>query len=281
MKSLKKKRFIIVLLLLVSTIAVGSILSSLRSSAASVQNKIEDTLDRLGVTDAVSVGANHNVDERLNEYLLYTSASTGTGYFFESEYGQLVQVWDASMMGVETPENEISVMSVMGVEDLESVALEYAAACVGSDLIADLEIRQSHNAGYGYVYTVVEKYDGIETGTVVVVTCDNQGKIISCEVTIGNLFEKNEDGNITSKNGMALIEANAAKDTMYNAMTQEAGDLVAELQWEDTVCELRANGEKMYYFIRIFFKDDNGTERAFSGNVDAYTGEILVSALSK
>lgn len=247
------------------------------------EKRIADTLSRLGVADAKLVEADN--DPKLGDEgsLLYTSDATQMGYYFDPDSGVLTDIFSYNILGgtyrKQAAASPAPIPVTYSSESREELLLEYARSCVGDNLFGTLELRVDQDQGELHQYTVTESYDGIKTGTTVLISITADGQITMVNVTIGHVFEKAADGRWILAAGDDLIGEDAAIAVARTGLN--ALDLNIRSVSDDATCKLDAAEDMLVYTIYISFTDENGREREYRAAVNAHTGELWREAVTR
>lgn len=278
---ISRKTLILICAILLSTAIFLSLGN--RTSAYSPQDMIRTTLSSLGITDAAFAEKVNDPGGSNEDRLLYTSSATQMGYYFDPNTGALTDIFHFSIMGdsYEAEASTFTALSSMQVsaEHRETDLLAYAESCIGEALIGELHIEPLQNIEQSQHYTVIETYDGIETGTGVFFSCDPSGQITMCNITIGQVFQRSDDGTQVIANGEALIGEEAAVEIARAGL--EAMEINTKTISDDATCELTAAEDLLIYTVRIRFTDGSDNVREYLAGVNAHTGELWREAISK
>lgn len=159
------------------------------------------TLQKLGVTDAVLVEKADDPRPSTGDYLLYTSDEKQYGYFFDMESGRLIRVEHYSLLELESTESAGLEVQALEGEDRYEMLLEFAGACLSPDLIGELKLENTNGEdGKIDIYSITEYYNGFPTGSSVSVNYMD-GVIHSSLITTGSIFSRDAQGNIVLTNG--------------------------------------------------------------------------------
>ena len=102
--------------------------------------------------------------------------------------------------------------------------------------------------------------------------------MISVNVAIGSVFEKNADGSYSIVDGGELIGEEAAVEAARAGLEVLLDPpYISEL----ASCRLDAAEDKLVYTVEIPFTDENDLSRIYSAAVIAQTGELWREAVSK
>lgn len=233
------------------------------ASAANTQELISGTLQKLGASDARAVDADDA------DCLVYVSADGGMSYYFNAETAALEKIMNDSIETMELEQESMALEPGM----LRNAALEFAADCIDYQLIGELFVTAETVSGDTTTYEIVEKYNGIPTGTKVGLVYRNDGVLFGCAPHYGTVFVKKADGKVSLVKGDNFIgEA--------EAINRAADALSAELDFEiddraAIVVEMDALGGELYYSVMIENADQNNLSRVYNIQIDAYSGEVL------
>lgn len=282
MKTLISRKTLILICALLISVAIF-LSTGNRTSAFSPQDKIVDTLSNLGIADAEFAETAKDPGGSQEDRLLYTSASSQMGYYFHPDTGALTDIFNFSIMG-DSYETEASIVTALSpmqasAEHRETDLLAYAESCIGEALIGELHIEPTQNIEQPRHYIVIETYDGIETGTSVFFTCDPSGQITMCNITIGQVFQRSDDGTQVIANGETLIGEEAAVEIARAGL--QAMEIDTKTISDDATCELTAAEDLLIYTVRISFTDGSDNVREYLAGVNAHTGELWREGISK
>lgn len=282
----RKNRIILICLLLCSILLfqwgcqfIG------RTSAFSAQEQIRQTFEALGIDDAVLLeesspfAAPLSVDDE--QYLVYHSDSALMRYCFTPDSGQLAEIWHDSFfdkdLGMEDLCRDDS--PALPEAELEELLLDFAARCITSHQIGELRIARKYDRGIRfYNYVVAEQYQGIETGTLVSITFIDDGTITNAGITIGSVFQTDDNGHVTPANPDPMIGEEAAIEYAMRAMAEDLPEEVDAAMSDKITCELRAEGPILAYYVTVPYLDSNGWELEYRVLLEAYTGEVVLSS---
>lgn len=279
----KRMRFIAVAVCLCVLAAVGLGIAMRNVPEVSAASYVAtQTLQVLGVTDAVFVEKADDPRPSTGDYLLYTSDEKQYGYFFDVESGRLNRVEHYSLLGLSsTATAELEVQSLEG-EDRYEMLLDFAAACLSPDLIGELKLENT-NGEDGKIdsYSITEYYNGFPTGSCVRVNYMD-GMIYSSQITTGSIFTKDAQGNIVLTNGDDWMEADQTVEIALAYIQENGAKKVQTVKTEEAVCsEIQAFGNELSYWVEVPFVDQQGYERTYGFRINAYTGEIIRATLSR
>lgn len=245
------------------------------------QDRINATLSALGVTDAEFAEQVHAPESHRDGCLLYLSDITKMGYFFDPDTGTPVSILRFDLLDSPYRENDpiASTPMMLPAENREEALLRYATDLIGEALIGELHIEPTQNIEQPRHYIVIETYDGIETGTSVFFTCDPSGQITMCNITIGQVFQRSDDGTQVIANGETLIGEEAAVEIARAGL--QAMEIDTKTISDDATCELTAAEDLLIYTVRIRFTDGSDNVREYLAGVNAHTGELWREGISK
>ena len=239
------------------------------------EERIANTFSSLGVTDAVFVEQVSDPGRSKDGCLLYTSDATQMGYYFDPDSGTLKSIHHYSRMDPSYSEgvSSDSALAPMQVSssNLESELIAYAKACIGDDRIGTLQLKRVQDMGMLHRYTVVEIYDGYETGTTVTFSCDSSGRINTCSVAIGSVFTGGPSGTYVFTAGGEPISEEAAIEAARNALAA-----LMDPAWisGQASCELSAAQDALIYTVTMDYTDKDGQTRNYLATINAHTGEV-------
>ena len=275
---MKKQICLSVFVLILAALLLASCAGQ-RSSTP--QDRINATLSALGVTDAEFAEQVHAPESHRDGCLLYLSDITKMGYFFDPDTGTPVSILRFDLLDSPYRKNDpiASTPMMLPAENREEALLRYATDLIGEDLIGQLQARVNQDQGLLHNYTVIESYDGIETGTSVFFTCDPSGQITMCNITIGQVFQRSDDGTQVIANGETLIGEEAAVEIARAGL--QAMEIDTKTISDDATCELTAAEDLLIYTVRISFTDGSDNVREYLAGVNAHTGELWREGISK
>jgi len=245
------------------------------------QDRINATLSALGVTDAEFAEQVHAPESHRDGCLLYLSDITKMGYFFDPDTGTPVSILRFDLLDSPYRENDpiASTPMMLPAENREEALLRYATDLIGEDLIGQLQVRVNQDQGLLHNYTVIESYDGIETGTAVGFTGREDGSVSMVRVEIGSIFEPGPFGTWVIAAGEELIGEEAAVEIARAGL--QAMEIDTKTISDDATCELTAAEDLLIYTVRISFTDGSDNVREYLAGVNAHTGELWREGISK
>ena len=245
------------------------------------QDRINATLSALGVTDAEFAEQVHAPESHRDGCLLYLSDITKLGYFFDPDTGTPVSILRFDLLDSPYRENDpiASTPMMLPAENREEALLRYATDLIGEDLIGQLQVRVNQDQGLLHNYTVIESYDGIETGTAVGFTGREDGSVSTVRVEIGSIFEPGPLGTWVIAAGEELIGEEAAVEIARAGL--QAMEIDTKTISDDATCELTAAEDLLIYTVRISFTDGSDNVREYLAGVNAHTGELWREGISK
>lgn len=245
------------------------------------QDRINATLSALGVTDAEFAEQVHAPESHRDGCLLYLSDITKMGYFFDPDTGTPVSILRFDLLDSPYRENDpiASTPMMLPAENREEALLRYATDLIGEDLIGQLQVRVNQDQGLLHNYTVIESYDGIETGTAVGFTGREDGSVSTVRVEIGSIFEPGPFGTWVIAAGEELIGEEAAVEIARAGL--QAMEIDTKTISDDATCELTAAEDLLIYTVRISFTDGSDNVREYLAGVNAHTGELWREGISK
>lgn len=249
--------------------------------SSSPQDRINATLSALGVTDAEFAEQVHAPESHRDGCLLYLSDITKMGYFFDPDTGTPVSILRFDLLDSHYRENDpiASTPMMLPAENREEALLRYATDLIGEDLIGQLQVRVNQDQGLLHNYTVIESYDGIETGTAVGFTGREDGSVSTVRVEIGSIFEPGPFGTWVIAAGEELIGEEAAVEIARAGL--QAMEIDTKTISDDATCELTAAEDLLIYTVRISFTDGSDNVREYLAGVNAHTGELWREGISK
>ena len=244
-------------------------------SAFTPGDRITAALSRLGVQDAKFAEQVCEPELRKDGCLLYTSDSTQMGYYFEPDTGVLTAIVHYSFMdgtyGEKASASHTVAPMQVSIADPGAELIEYAKSCIGEAQIGTLQLQETLDHGLFYRYIITEVYDGFETGTTVIFSCDTSGRINSCNITIGSIFERSPSGTYVLAAGEDLIGEAAAIEVARKGL--EA--LMEPSQISDRItCELSAAEDALIYTVTIDYTDETNLPRNYMATINAHTGQL-------
>jgi len=245
------------------------------------QDRINATLSALGVTDAEFAEQVHAPESHRDGCLLYLSDITKMGYFFDPDTGTPVSILRFDLLDSPYRENDpiASTPMMLPAENREEALLRYATDLIGEDLIGQLRVRVNQDQGRLHNDTVIESYDGIETGTAVGFTGREDGSVSMVRVEIGSIFEPGPFGTWVIAAGEELIGEEAAVEIARAGL--QAMEIDTKTISDDATCELTAAEDLLIYTVRISFTDGSDNVREYLAGVNAHTGELWREGISK
>lgn len=245
------------------------------------QDRINATLSALGVTDAEFAEQVHAPESHRDGCLLYLSDITKMGYFFDPDTGTPVSILRFDLLDSPYRENDpiASTPMMLPAENREEALLRYATDLIGEDLIGQLQVRVNQDQGLLHNYTVIESYDGIETGTAVGFTGREDGSVSTVRVEIGSIFEPGPFGTWVIAAGEELIGEETAIEAARAGL--QAMEIDTKTISDDATCELTAAEDLLIYTVRISFTDGSDNVREYLAGVNAHTGELWREGISK
>lgn len=284
---MKRSRMIgIIVAMMVLVLAVGivpAVLFATQSSATSTQSKIDAKLEDLGAFDAQDQGIVADPFDETLEYRLYTSQANNLQYYFNPDTGDYCKsnALVSPMRDQEdaTVEIQSEPAPALSREELRSIALEYAKNCVQDDLFGELRL-DSETSTFYYFY---EYYNDQRTGTRVTVTVHEDGEVTGSVCKITTLYQRNEDGTYSLKNGTDFISEEEAYAAADRAMMEALDGVISSADPDGAVCDMDNDHNNIFYIVQIPFQDTCETPctRYCTIHVDAYTGEILALDYTK
>lgn len=97
--------------------------------------------------------------------------------------------------------------------------------------------------------------------------------------TIGQVFQRSDDGTQVIANGEALIGEEAAVEIARAGL--QAMEIDTQTISGDAACELTAAEDLLIYTVRIRFTDGSDNVREYLAGVNAHTGELWREGISK
>lgn len=232
--------------------------------AANAQELISDTLQRLEVSDAVLAPIDNAED-----CVVYTSAKDGMSYYFNAGSGVLEKIVNDDVEQMELGEDDMA----LEPDALRSVALDAAANSIAPQMIGELYVKLETVSGDTTTYEIIEKYDGIPTGTKIGLIYRNDGELFACVPHYGSVFVKKADGRVTLVKGDDFIgedeAASHAIDALRSELDYEIGDATV------ISVEMTALGGELSYAVMIENADQSDPLRVYDIRIDAYTGAVL------
>lgn len=245
------------------------------------QDRINATLSALGVTDATFAEQVHDPDSHRDGSLLYLSDATKMGYFFDPDTGAPVSILRYELLDSPYREKDPIASAPLRLpdDDRDGALLRYAEALIGESLIGQLWVHVNQDQGQLHNYTVIESYDGIETGTTVGFTCREDGSVSTVRVEIGSIFAPGPFGTWVIAAGEELIGEEAAIEAARAGL--QALDTEISSISDEAVCELDAAQDALIYVVTIDFIDEDGRTRNYLATINAHTGELRVESISR
>ncbi len=243
----------------------GPVLAVVVGLAVSMGNpdhsgEIRTFLESIGAADAVYVqqvpGASlPDGTPRDKRYDLYHSDVTGYDYYFHRNSGLL---WE-----VDDPDGKKKEVEAVSDQVWKQRVLESVSMYLGENQIGQLEFESAHVNGSWCTSNVVEKYQGMETGTSVFVQCLRDGTTLTCLLRYGSIFpEALDDRNLL---GEEKACAKAVK-----AMEKHMGGMTVQR----TTCELKAVEDYRYYRVTLTVQTEPYIIE-FYAHLDPHTGMLL------
>lgn len=263
-----KQRVVILLLALVLVLtACGGELTS--------EQRMSQTLKALNVSDAQTDTVYTNADVIDPDWISYSSDSNQMVYSFEAETGYLREIQSYGLLDPNDEEIPQEDTSVLSDEERREWILTFAANCIYPNQIGQLQISSEHFSNIDYLYEVTEIYDGIETGTRMMIICNPNGQIDIGVVHIGSVFEKNAFGSYSLVNGDDFIGEEAAIQVALEFVEEQAAENGDTVLPDTAVFEIKAHENKLYYMVTIDTEESDGYVVSYDVQVDVYSGEIL------
>lgn len=235
------------------------------ASAANSKELISGTLQQLGVSDAVLVSA----DDGAADCAVYVSAADSMSYYFDAGTGVLEKIMNDGIERMELGAED----RPMEPEVLRNAALEYAAYCIAPQMIGDLYVTVQTVSGDTTTYEIIEKYNGIPTGTKIGMIYRNDGLLFACVPHYGSVFAERANGRVELVKGDDFIGENEAAEFAVEALREEIGSEISDSAVVSV--ELEALGGELFYRVMIENADRSNLSRVFDVEIDAYTGDIL------
>lgn len=249
------------------------------SKAEASEAVIIGILDKLHVTDAEFLGEFTWDNADMGKYKLYHSNITGYDYYFDADTGDLSRFVLSS--NSTTSEYNLDAKAddteILSDNDRRTFIMDYVSNNLPFELLGKLEIEAENFNGFSYHYKIHEVYDGIETGTIIVTSCSQYGKIKYCNFTKGGIFRKTEDGEVTLTKDYSFISGDAALSA-----AKESFDVIKEIIPRNFTLidgsekvELKAHGNSLFYLIVIQTLEDTEYPSEIVFEIDAYTAELI------
>lgn len=277
----KGKYSIPVCAIMIALVVLMMALLARNSPVSAAHNQVQRTLDALGVADAQRVDILSDGEE---ERILYTSEEYQKCFYFHVDTGILDEIIPYSLTDpdYEPPEGWLppQQLAPAGTEERHETLLEYAAACITPNQIGELVLEIEQDQGVLHSYSVVEYYEGVPTGTRVSINC-SADQLRSTQVVIGSRPQRNADRADTLTQKSQQITENAAVENAISWVKNESATKPKNICTDEITCELFASGEALYYFVQVPFDEGVGYVRSYCVQIDAYTGEVLQTAVSR
>lgn len=261
-----KKWYVVLAAVLCVVCAIFLLNGKNDASAANAQELISDTLQKLGVSDAVLAPVD---DEEAADYAVYVSPAEGMSYYFDTGTGVLEKIMND---GIEQMVLEPESMT-MEPEALRNVALEVAADCIAPQMIGELYVTVETVSGDTTTYEIIEKYNGIPTGTKIGLIYRNDGILFACVPHYGAVFVKKADGRVELVKGDDFIGEDEAAARAVDALRLELDSEIDDAMVISV--EMTARGGELSYAVMIENADQSNPSRVFDIRIDAYTGDVL------
>lgn len=267
------------LLLCIAMLLIVFGVMAVPSKAEASEAVIIGILDKLHVTDAEFLGEFtwDNVD--MGKYKLYHSNITGYDYYFDADTGDLSRF----MLSPNPTTSEYNLgtkgdgTEILSDNDRRAFIMNYVSNNLPFELLGNLEIESESFNGFSYHYKIHEVYDGIETGTIIVTSCSQYGKIKFCNFTKGGVFRKTEDGEVKLAKDYSFISG----DTALSAAKVSFDDIKDTIPRNFTLIdgsekvELKAHGNSLFYLIIFQALEDTEYPSEIAFEIDAYTAELI------
>lgn len=233
------------------------------ASAANTQELISGTLQKLGISDARSVAADDA------DCLVYVSADEGMSYYFNAETAVLEKIMNDSIEAMELEQESMA----LEPDVLRNAALEFAANCIAHQMIGELFVTVETVSGDTTTYEIIEKYNGIPTGTKIGLIYRNDGVMFGCAPHYGSVFVKKADGRVELVKGDDFIGEDEAIACAVEALCAELDSEIDDSV--EIAVEMEALGGELFYSVVIQNADRDNSSRVFDVEIDAYTGDVL------
>lgn len=261
-------------------VAAGLLLAKLSGSNANADTlldakaeTIQSKLEAMGVRDAEFVG-NFTYDfpqlttgkATEETYDLYRSETTGCEYYFDSTLGVLEEIRNPNVPDTVGQSDPDQVFPAEMNLERQNAVLTQAAASIAPNQIGELRIDREFFTGSYYNYTVLEEHGGMETGTIVYLSCMPDGTLISCMPTLGSVFQP---GSSAADSG-AMLSQEEAITLAREAVAEYTRDgAVLEVQ-----CQRKARGDQQFYLVTLV-ADMAEYHKTYLVEIEVHTGEIL------
>lgn len=261
-----------------SLLVTGAFLLSsvVRSNAAS--ERIGQMLVDLNAGDAAVVRDAEQEEQYLKigvETVVYESKTAGYRYTFRAEDGRLLSV---RLLEKTTGPSATAI----GKGYLADVAAEYVESIIGDAKIGELRQVGVRDMNAYMLYNFEEILDGVPTGTSAMAFFHYDGTPIRASFTYGTVFSLQRDGTYAITGEQTLLSEEEAIKIALNAVGEVLNEY-AKPPLTMVSCELKANGEDLFYDVRFTALCDCGVEhnRSFRQRLDARTGELGSLYVSK
>lgn len=239
------------------------------------QERISRTLEALGASDAQTDTVYTNSDFLDPDDICYSSDSAQLVYSFAADTGYLHEVIHYSLTDPDYEEPETEVAPVLTDAQRQELVLTFAADCLCPNQIGDLQIASEHFSNIDYTYQITETYDGMETGTQMMIICSPEGQIQVCVLHVGTIFEKNMFGSYSLVEGDDFITGETAIQTALEFVEEQAAEKGDTVLPDTAVSEIKARKDEQYYLVSIDTQEPGGYIVTYDVHADVHTGEIL------
>ena len=267
MKKSLKIQILVVVAAILSVVLLGVFFLPARTEAFSIEDQIRSQLAHMNITDAIR---DESRDETLvdEHFLCYASEEQQLRLYFEEETGILR--WADSYLA-DQPRREIGV-SPLDAEITEEERLEqsryWAELFLGENALGELELKEGAERRVAFL----EYYDGQPTGTSVTVIWEN-GVMTSTITYIGEIFERNAQGQVVPKNEGEMISQERAIELGLEHIAPYASGYELDM---DTLEFSRTVFQGQWtYQIRVESVAVSGFYTSFTAVLDPWTGEAV------
>ncbi len=234
---------------------------------ALTDEEVRSYLESIGAADAVYVDNAPGLDlpdgtPSSKRYDIYHSDVTGYDYYFHSNSGLLWKVYD--------PDGLDKDVEVVSDEVWKQRVLESVSLYLGDRQIGELEFESANVTGDWCTTRVVEKYQGMETGTRVYVRCLRDGTPITCQLRYGSVFSEVPGGAVSVQNVQGLLGEEVACTMALEAMEEHLDGMTVQ----STSCELKAVEDTQYYQVTLTVQTEPYIIE-FRARLDSHSGELL------
>lgn len=270
------RKWIIGLVALVLSISVLFALGENQAPAVASgsEQRIADTLELLQASDAVYGGI---VESEVGNNAFRQYFLGSTEYLFDAASGRLESVvYDEEGFNAATLHNRST--TVFTDELRRQLALDYVSVILGSDQIGELKITEEYFTNLDYSYTIVEYYNGVETGTNALVFVYPEGAVNCCIMTYGTVFQKTADDRIVFTRGDDFIPEEDAIQTALAFVEPLAQEQNYRVNADAIQSRMSANENDLFYCVEIETLPNKEGETFIIDHtvwVDVYSGEVI------